>query len=133
MNETSCKTQFHSGSYSSGASSGAGSRSYANDTLRNSIRPVHLGNGVGLSCSGNSMLVSRRSKTRSDAAIAPCSVLNWSDRLRTGSKKSRTYWMKAISVPMVRAERMASVPPYQSIRPSAAVAIRSMVGQRSAK
>ena len=70
---------------------------------------------------------------RSEAAKALWMALSWSDRLRTGSKNIRTYCTNAISVPMVTAERMASVPPYHSTSPSAAAASTSTTGQNMAK
>ena len=66
------------------------------------------GVGFGLSTSG---FVSSRPKMRSEAAIAACSTLNFSERSEIGRQKRSEYWMKATSAPSVSPPASTCAPP----------------------
>ena len=48
---------------------------------------------------------------RSDAAIAACSTLNFSERSEIGRQKRSEYWMNATSAPSVRLPASTPAPP----------------------
>ena len=84
---------------------------YANDTPSKPTRPSTAAGrtaSFGLSTSG---FVSSRPKMRSEAAIAACSTLNFSERSEIGRQKRSEYWMKATSAPSVRPPATTCAPP----------------------
>ena len=65
---------------------------------------------------------------RSEAAIAACSTLNFSDRSEIGRQKRSEYWMKATSTPSVTAPASTCEPPLIRISAVASAARNSIAG-----
>jgi hypothetical protein len=49
---------------------------------------------------------------RSEAAMAACRMLNFSERSEMGRQKRSEYWMKATSAPRVRVP-VSTLPPHK--------------------
>ncbi len=108
-------------------------RTYSNQTLRNSIWPrPRAGRWSG--CSGSRMdgSVSRSLKMRSEDAIAPWSMLYFSDRSWIGRKKRRAYWRNAATTPTETVPPRTPIPPYAMISASATAVSTSITGKKRA-
>ncbi len=65
---------------------------------------------------------------RSEAAIAACSTLNFSERSEIGRQKRSEYWMNATSTPSVSAPESTCEPPWIRISAIARAARNSIAG-----
>ena len=72
--------------------------------------------------------VSSTVKMRSEAAIAACMTLNFSERSVMGWKNRREYWRNATRTPTDTTPRSAHPPPIHTIRPTDTAARTSMTG-----
>ena len=76
----------------------------------------------------NSTGVSSSVKIRSDAAIAACRMLNFSDRSLIGWKKRREYCRNATSTPTLTTPSSAQPPPIQMMSAPDSAATTSIAG-----
>ncbi len=65
---------------------------------------------------------------RSDEAIAPCRMLNFSDMSLIGRKKRCEYWRNATSEPRVSASWITHPPPIHRISAAASALTSSIAG-----
>ena len=84
-------------------------------------KPATAGDSI---CTG----VSSSAKMRSDEAIAPCRMLNFSDMSLIGRKKRCAYMRNATSDPSVSVPSMTEPPPTQRISAAASALTSSMAG-----